>query len=156
MYIRFVYSEAHKTRNTRQWTFIAPLVSGMWNFAGFLMTKTSANKRLFIYMSANDCIATVCRSGIYIARRSLTTQDVSNRKSTTNVWIVQVNMKNYYIDNAMSSMRHIVARAAHKAVLCATICRTVWQNMYYLSYIFRISFVYVPYIYRSCLVLVLS
>ena len=96
MYIRFVYSEAHKTRNTRQWTFIAPLVSGMSNFAGFLMTKTSANKRLFIYMSANDCIATVCRSGIYIARRSLTTQDVSNRKSTTNVWIVQVIMNIYY------------------------------------------------------------
>ena len=47
-------------------------------------------------MSANDCIATVCRSGIYIARRSLTTQDVSNRKSTTNVWIVQMIMKNYY------------------------------------------------------------
>ena len=62
---------------------------------------------------------------------------------------MQVNMKNYYIDNAMSSMRQIVARAAHKAVLCATICRTVWQNMYYLSYIYRISFVYVPYIYRS-------
>ena len=63
---------------------------------------------------------------------------------------MQVNMKNYYIDNAMSSMssmssmRHIVARAAHKAVLCATICRTVWQNMYYLSYIFRICSVYLP------------
>ena len=98
-------------------------------------------------MSANGCIATVCRSGIYIARRSLTTQDVSNRKSTTNVWIVQMIMKNYYIDNAissMSSMRQIVARAAHKAVLCATICRTVWQNMYYLSYIFRICSVYLP------------
>ena len=53
---------------------------------------------------------------------------------------MQVNMKNYYIDNAMSSMRHIVARAAHKAVLCATICRTVWQP----SCISRISFVYVP------------
>lgn len=25
MYIRFVYSEVHKTRNTRQWTFIALL-----------------------------------------------------------------------------------------------------------------------------------
>ena len=32
MYIRFVYSEAHKTRNTRQWTFIASLVLGMRNF----------------------------------------------------------------------------------------------------------------------------
>gem|GEM_PF-5778950 len=50
------------------------------------MTKTSANKRLFIYMSANGCIVTGCRSGIYIARPlTLTTQDVSNRKSTTNV-----------------------------------------------------------------------
>gem|GEM_PF-5507735 len=25
MYIRLVYSEVHKTRNTRQWTFIALL-----------------------------------------------------------------------------------------------------------------------------------
>ena len=60
---------------------------------------------------------------------------------------MQVNMKNYYIDNAMSSMssmRHIVARAAHKAVLCATICRTVWQKRHYPSCISRISFVYVP------------
>ena len=96
-------------------------------------------------MSANGCIATVCRSGIYAARPlPLTTQDVSNRKSTTNVWTVQVNMKNYYIDNAMSSMRQIVARAAHKAVLCATICRTIWQKRHYPSCISRISFVYVP------------
>ena len=57
---------------------------------------------------------------------------------------MQVNMKNYYIDNAMSSMRQIVARAAHKAVLCATICRTVWQKVCYLSYIFRICSVYLP------------
>lgn len=63
---------------------------------------------------------------------------------------MQVNMKNYYIDNAMSSMssmpsmRQIVVRATHKAVLCATICRTVWQNMSYLSYIFRICSVYLP------------
>lgn len=57
---------------------------------------------------------------------------------------MQVNVKNYYIDNAMSSMRQIVARATHKAVLFATISRTVWQNMYYLSYIFRICSVYLP------------
>ena len=57
---------------------------------------------------------------------------------------MQVNMKNYYIDNAMSSMRQIVARAAHKAVLCATICRTAWQKVCYLSYIFRICSVYLP------------
>ena len=104
-------------------------------------------------MSANDCIATVCRSGIYIARRSLTTQDVSNRKSTTNVWIVQMIMKNYYSigieRSSMSSMRQILARAAHKAVLCATICRTVWQKVYYLPCIYRVSTVYLPCIYRS-------
>lgn len=86
MYIRFVYSEVHKTRNTRQWTFIALLFRVLEIFAGFLFSKTSANKRLFIYMSANGCIATVCRSSIYAARPlPLTTQDVSNRKSTTNV-----------------------------------------------------------------------
>ena len=97
MYIRFVYSEVHKTRNTRQWTFIALLFRVHEIFAGFLFSKTSANKRLFIYMSANGCIATVCRSGIYAARPlPLTTQDVSNRKSTTNVWIVQVIMNIYY------------------------------------------------------------
>ena len=97
-------------------------------------------------MSANDCIATVCRSGIYIARRSLTTQDVSNRKSTTNVWIVQMIMKNYYIDNAMSSMRHIVVRAAHKAVCFAPLSAEPYGKR---CVICRISFVYVPYIYRS-------
>ena len=145
MYIRFVYSEVHKTRNTRQWTFIALLFRVHEIFAGFLFSKTSANKRLFIYMSANGCIATVCKSGIYAARPlPLTTQDVSNRKSTTNVWIVQMIMKNYYIDNAMSSMRHIVARAAHKAVLCATICLTVWQDMYYQPCMYRVSTVYQP------------
>lgn len=65
MYIRFVYSEVHKTRNTRQWTFIALLFRVLEIFAGFLFSKTSANKRLFIYMSANVRCATVCRSGIY-------------------------------------------------------------------------------------------
>ena len=125
---------------------------GCVKFSGFPMTKTSANKRLFIYMSANDCIATVCRSGIYIARRSLTTQDVSNRKNTTNVWIVQVIMKNYYSigieRSSMRLMRLIVARATHKAVLCATISRNAWQKMYYLPCIYRISTVYLPCIYR--------
>ena len=48
-------------------------------------------------MSANGCIATVCRSGIYAARPlPLTTQDVSNCKNTTNVWIVQVIVNIYY------------------------------------------------------------
>ncbi len=124
---------------------------GCVKFSGFLFSKTSANKRLFIYMSANGCIATVCRSGIYAARpRFLTTRDVSNRKSTTNVWIVQMIMKNYYIDNAissMSSMRQMVARAAHKAVLFATISRNAWQKMYYLPYIYRVCGV----VGRDCL-----
>ena len=48
MYIRFAYSKVHKTRNTRQWTFIALLFRVLEIFAGFLFSKTSANKRLFI------------------------------------------------------------------------------------------------------------
>ena len=121
------------------------------------MTKTSANKRLFIYMSANGCIATVCRSGIYIARRSLTTQDVSNRKSTTNVWIVQVIMNIYYpirqrevsyaADAAYSgacyaqsgALRHYKPKRMAKDVLSTV----------YLPYIDRVSTVYRPCIYRS-------
>ncbi len=36
----------------------------------------------------------------------------------------------------------MVARAAHKAVLCATIRRTEWQKQCYPSCISRVSFVY--------------
>ena len=99
-------------------------------------------------MSANGCIATVCRSGIYIARRSLTTQDVSNRKSTTNVWIVQMIVKKllfyWHREVFYAADAAIVARAMHKAVLCATISRNAWQKMYYLPCIDRISTVYLP------------
>ena len=87
-------------------------------------------------MSANDCIATVCRSGIYIARRSLTTQDVSNRKSTTNVWIVQVIMNIYY-----PIRQREVSYAADAAYSGACYA---WQKMYYLPCIYRISTVYLP------------
>ena len=38
--------------------------------------------------------------------------------------------------------RRMVARAAHKAVLCATIRRTEWQKQCYPSCISRVSFVY--------------
>lgn len=39
----------------------------------------------------------------------------------------------------MRLMRLIVARATHKAVLCATISRNAWQKMYYLPRIDRVS-----------------
>ena len=102
-------------------------------------------------MSANGCIATVCRSGIYIARRSLTTQDVSKRKSTTNVWIVQVNTKNYYINNERSSAADSGACYAQSGALRHYMPNRAKYvlSIVYLSYMFRISFVYVPYIYRS-------
>ena len=69
MYICLVYSKSTQDEKYTPMDVYCTSCFGYVKFSGFPMTKTSANKRLFIYMSANGCIATVCRSGIYIARR---------------------------------------------------------------------------------------
>ena len=148
MYICFVYSEVHKTRNTRQWTFIASLVLGMRNFP-----DSKPPKQALINAFLSICLPTAALQRFVgqaytLPAASLTTQDVSNRKSTTNVWIVQMIMKNYYSigieRSSMSSMRQILARAAHKAVLCALSAEPYGKR----CIIYHVSTVYLPYIYR--------
>ena len=157
MYICFVYSEVHKTRNTRQWTFIASLVLGMRNFPDSKPPKQALINAFLSICLPTDALQRFVGQAYTLPAASLTTQDVSNRKSTTNVWIVQVIMNIYYhirqrevsyaADAAYSgacyaqsgALRHYKPKRMAKDVLPTA----------YLPCIYRISTVYQPCIYRS-------
>ena len=56
MFIVVEYNELNTPRGIYR-----SLVSGERNFAGFLLTKTSTNKRLLLYVCQTDCSALLCK-----------------------------------------------------------------------------------------------